>query len=68
MTLTDNDIAKYAARKGAKPTAVWNFLGTLDAGMNLACALGNLAMDARLYKWNAATVGAIRAGIIKKFG
>lgn len=65
--LKDTDIEKLSARKGVRAIAVQNFLSSLD-GTNLACALGNLSMDARLYKWNSATVGAIRAGIMKKFG
>ncbi len=45
-----------------KTIAVENFLGTLH-DMTTEDALMNLAMDARSYGWNAATVRAIRLGI-----
>lgn len=61
--ITSEQIEKLASRKGAKRIAVENFLGTLGT-MSRADALGNLDADARAYRWNAATVNAIRAGIL----
>lgn len=49
-----------------KTIAVENFLGSLG-GMTRDDANANLEMDARMYKWNAATVKAIRTGIVKHF-
>lgn len=46
--------------------AVENFLSSLG-GVTKAQALGNLALDARSYRWNAPTVKAIKDGIDKKF-
>ena len=54
------------ANSQVKQIAVENFLGSLE-GMNRLEAQANLDMDARLYRWNAATVKAIRAGINKHF-
>ena len=59
-------ISKLAARKGVKAIAVENFLSTLQ-GMTSHDANANLAADARSYKWNAATVNAIRKGIDECF-
>ena len=64
--LTSEQITKFSARKGVKVIAVQNFLGTLG-GSTQSDALANLEMDARSYRWNAATVGAIRAGIVAHF-
>ena len=59
--LTSEEIAKFSSRKGVKAIAVGNFLCSM--GDNSSYAYGNLEMDARLYRWNAATVKAISAGI-----
>jgi hypothetical protein len=56
------DIEQFAGRKDVKRRAVENFLGSLT-GLSKADALGNLKQDAKDYKWNAATVAAIQAGI-----
>lgn len=53
-------------RTGIKTVAVENFLGTLD-GLTYQEAMMNLAQDAKSYGWNAETVAAIRAGILKRF-
>jgi nitrous oxide reductase len=63
------EIEKLASRKGARKIAVENFLASLptdseDAERN---AYLNLDLDSRLYKWNAATVKAIRKGIERTF-
>lgn len=60
--LSSIDIDKLASRKGVKSIAVQNFLGSLNGG-SASDAYSNLQMDARLYKWNAATQNAIRKGI-----
>ena len=60
--LTTDKIEKLASRKGVKKVAVENFLGTLWDSTSWS-AFANLDADARSYKWNAATVKAIRDGI-----
>jgi hypothetical protein len=55
-----------ATTNQVKTVAVENFLGSLE-GLTKSEAYANLRLDARLYKWNAATVKAINAGIAKHF-
>jgi len=61
--LTIEEIKKLAARPGVKKVAVENFLMTVHHNTAVHAALYNLAMDAKLYGWNRATVNAILAGI-----
>jgi len=61
--LTMEEIEKLATRPGVKKIAVENFLMTVHHNTAVHTALYNLAMDAKLYRWNRATVNAIRAGI-----
>jgi nitrous oxide reductase len=63
--LESAQIEKLATRKDVRSVAVYNFLGTapLNSYNDYLNALGNLDMDARLYKWNAQTVKAIRDGL-----
>lgn len=61
--LTSAEIDKLASRAKVKRIAVENFLGTLQNNPDTSCALANLNLDTRLYKWNAATQKAIRDGI-----
>lgn len=61
MELTNEQISEFASRHGVKKIAVENFLGTISG--NRGNDEGNLRADALLYKWNSATVKAIRAGI-----
>jgi len=61
--LTIEEIKKLAARPGVKKVAVENFLMTVHHNTAVHTALYNLAMDAKLYGWNRATVNAILAGI-----
>jgi len=56
-------IELMATRKGVRKIAVENFLGSLD-GLQGWEIIANLKNDARLYKWNATTVNAIKAGIV----
>ena len=63
------EIEKLASGKSVRKIAVENFLMSLttegsDAEWN---AYLNLDLDARLYKWNAATRKAIWIGITKTF-
>jgi hypothetical protein len=60
--LTEEEIAKLATRKGVKENAVRNFLSTLGSLTPMEAGM-NVSQDARDYKWNAATVKAIRDGI-----
>ena len=60
--LTGAEIEKLAARKGVKRIAVENFLASMGTGFP-SDARQNLHADAESYKWNAATVKAILAGI-----
>ena len=62
-SLTLEQVQKLAERKGAKKIAVENFLLT-SAGWTYSDCIANLDLDARLFKWNAATVKAIRDGLI----
>ncbi len=61
--LTMEEIEKLATRPGVKKIAVENFLMTVHHNTAVHAALYNLAMDAKLYGWNRATVNAILAGI-----
>lgn len=66
MKLPMDEIAKLAGRKGVRKIAVENFLMTAgQEGMLLGDEVTNLYEDARLYKWNAATVKAILEGLYK---
>ena len=46
-----------------KAIAVSNFLCSMH-GLTYHEAMGNLELDAQMYKWNSATVSAIRSGIL----
>lgn len=54
-------IKKLASGKGVKASAVENFLSTISGSERIDQA--NLSADAVSYKWNAATVEAIKAGL-----
>lgn len=60
--LTGQEIESLSTRKGVKAIAVQNFLGTLNDSTARE-AYHNLQADARSYRWNAATIKAIEAGI-----
>ena len=66
--LTSEEINHLASMKGVKRIAVENFLGTIDTESPIAAHRMNLNMDAGLYKWNSATVGAIQKGINVAYG
>lgn len=66
MAITSIEIEGLSARKGAYTIAVQNFLGSLG-NMTASEAYANLRQDARSYKWNAATVGAISLGIARHY-
>ena len=59
--ITAQEIEEYASRPEARRIAVENFLGTM--GTDREVALGNLVLDARLYRWNRQTKRAISEGI-----
>lgn len=65
--LTPERIETLAKEKGVKTIAVKNFLYSVGANPNKMCALLNLEADASSYRWNAATVNAIRQGITEYF-
>jgi hypothetical protein len=65
--LTVDRIEKLASRRGVRAVAVRNFLLTVGENKNLMVAYANLEADARSYRWNAATVNAIRTGIREYF-
>lgn len=54
-------------KETVKKIAVENFLASLSSNPNKAVALLNLGMDAKQYKWNAATVNAIKKGIYEYY-
>ena len=60
--LTIPKINKFASRKNVRRIAVENFLMTM--GNNPLAASINMGYDADLYKWNSATVQAIKEGIV----
>jgi len=64
--LTQERIIELSKRRGVKEIAVQNFLLSLDCSDALA-AYANLQLDARLYRWNAATVKAIEQGLREAF-
>ena len=66
--LTDDEIATFAARKGAKKIAVENFLMSMPATITSGEQKANARMDASLYTWNAATLNAILKGIDLAYG
>jgi len=57
------EIKKFSSRKGVKKIAVENFLLSVHNNVTKSVALDNLFYDAKIYKWNAATVKAILDGI-----
>ena len=62
--LLKSEIEKLASRKGVKRIAVENFLMTMHHGGIIEPLVRcNLDMDARAYRWNAATVKAISDGL-----
>ena len=65
-TLTSQEIEELASRDTVKRIAVENFLSSLDS-LTKDNAISNLKKDARLYRWNAETVRAIRDGIVVAF-
>ena len=60
--LTIPEINKLASRKNVRKIAVENFLMTM--GDNPLAASINMGYDADMYKWNSATVRAIKDGIV----
>jgi len=72
MGLSPARIEELATAPGVNTIAVENFLGTVRLGRIGGSerhddALANLTMDAKLYKWNDATVWAIRKGLADAF-
>jgi len=61
--LDNDEIERLANKPGVKKIAVENFLMTVDNNDNAMYAGMNLGEDAKSYKWNAATVSAIKEGI-----
>lgn len=73
QSLTPEQLETFASRKNVNRTAVENFLASLNLEERLPYgARGNadvnLTNDARAYKWNSATVKAIRDGLRLIFG
>lgn len=60
--LTGDEIDTLANRTGVKKIAVQNYLSSM--GDDPMAADINLKQDTKSYKWNAATVKAIRDGIL----
>ena len=61
--LTFDEVKKFSSAPGVKVIAVENFLLTVHHNTSVMFAKQNLVMDAKLYKWNSATVDAIKKGI-----
>lgn len=61
-TITDADLEYLMAKPRVRKNAVSGFLGSSG---NDPYAFDNLALDAKLYNWNAPTVNAIRQGLMK---
>jgi hypothetical protein len=66
--LTGAEIEAFASRPNVRRIAVENFLGSLGNEFSMGNAMMNLNQDATSYKWNGATMSAIRAGIKKAWG
>ena len=60
-SLSGEEVAQFSAGAGVKKIAVENFLSTM--GDSRIIAQQNALLDARLYRWNAATKNAIMKGI-----
>jgi hypothetical protein len=56
-----------APEPGVRPGAVERFLASI-AGLTRPQARAQLAGDARLYRWNAATQGALLRALRERFG
>lgn len=63
MPTPTKELLKYSLLPGVKTIAVENFLMSIDQSMPIYFHLENLKADTKLYKWNAATVTAIRKGL-----
>lgn len=61
--LTEDEVNRFASRKGVKKIAVENFLISVTANEIKYNAVQNAYYDQRLYKWNSATLKAILDGI-----
>lgn len=61
QNLSIEEIEQFAKREGVKEVAVFNFLSSCEG--EYVHAIANMRMDARVYKWNAATCEAIEAGL-----
>lgn len=61
------EIQHLALRPNVRRTAVKNFLISMPLTLSAQEQLKNLAMDARLYKWDKATIDAIADGIYKAY-
>jgi len=61
--LTEDEIERFARRRGVRRIAVENFLMTVHNNQSIGVALANLGMDASLYNWNSETIRAITEGI-----
>ncbi len=71
--LTPEQLEQLASRTGVKRIAVENFLMSVPLTTEhpygaRGCAEVNLSGDAIAYRWNAATVKAIRDGLRLIFG
>jgi hypothetical protein len=65
--LTQERIQVLASKKDVKRIAVENFLSTVGSNADASSAILNMHADATSYKWNKATVNAIRQGIVEYF-
>jgi len=62
--LTLDEISRIVRQHpDANPTAVTNFLQTIDPGLSYAAHMLNVRLDKNLYNWKPATVKAIQAGL-----
>jgi len=62
--LSLEQIKEFATRPDVREIAVENFLGTVHNCITPDNAFLNLIKDAKLYRWNDATVNAIVDGIL----
>ena len=65
--LGPKDIQKLATGPWVKTIVVENFLSSLDNALPMGGHLESLKADAKSYGWNAATVRAIRDGILRMY-
>ena len=61
--LYPSEIEEFASRRGVDKIAVKDFLNSIEFSETPDAAIINLSLSSKKYKWNRATVKAIKDGI-----